>query len=86
LSVLRAAQDFPAKAGRADFSFKIAAPRRSRVKLEPQSMTNTGREHPYRALSSAKFVSMPFEVINIVISLAFLAVCALVSSLLVRQL
>jgi hypothetical protein len=29
---------------------------------------------------------MPLEFINIVISLAFLAVCALVSSVLVRQL
>jgi hypothetical protein len=29
---------------------------------------------------------MPFEIINIVITLAFLAVCILVSSVLVRQL
>jgi len=36
--------------------------------------------------SSARFDTMPFEIINIVITLAFLAVCILVSSVLVRQL
>lgn len=86
LDALRPAQTFPATAGRADFSLKIAAARRVRARRARQSNRDTGCEHRLRAPSSAKFDTMPLEIINIVISLAFLAVCALVSSVLVRQL
>ena len=86
LDALRSAQTFPATVGRADFSLKIAAARRGRVRESHRSNKDGGCEHRLRALSSAKFDTMPLEFINIVISLAFLAVCALVSSVLVRQL